>query len=545
MEADPATNIISTKHHYELFEGSSNSSNNSNNNNDAVVGGSRHLDHSSLVPMSTISEVERQVFPGIYRYQESNVNASSSASALVITGASITGDYHYPQTTLWLQIFGMTRKFFDTTSVSMADSTCRSQEQSIRNDDVKPWNEMKDVILLCRVGTREAQFELIPSNGMDDNTNEVIQIWRCPLYSAASSRKEENILSDFDFRAFHKWNVLNDDNDGGDKKMMVLPVEVIHRRIGGIDTGDIGIVTTRLVKMYLPVSEPNIGINRIRSELPAGRTFLTQRHNITLCVASHVNGIKHWNEYIRYHHDIVGIDHIHMALYTKFGKGQKEKTAQLFDVINRNFRPDITEGRLSVSALWDDDFEIRCPDQEYPKINFYQQCLYRAKSTSEFVATWDLDEYFLFSGAHDTNSRKYQTLPEFLRGIERPQCQDWCFVTVKSSLAGYEGRGYGTGLVAFDYTRRTQELTTDWQKSISRTKNAFLNSYHVPGACLPPGTRDLANTIAINPSDGGRCGFFVDEAITVHVRGMQFGLQHELEDEVTVQNELLNAVLGK
>ena len=52
----------------------------------------------------------------------------------------------------------------------------------------------------------------------------------------------------------------------------------------------------------------------------------------------------------------------------------------------------------------------------------------------------------------------------------------------------------------------------------------------------------MANTVAIEPSDDGECGFYIDEAIMVHARGMQYG-EHELEDEDTVQNELLDALL--
>ncbi len=487
----------------------------------------QHHHRSVFVPMSAISEVERQVLPGIFNYGQQfstkeNTSSPPSASALIITGASISGDYHYPKSTLWFQIFVSARKFLEATD-SMNDA-CYSRDEKMQKEDVKHWDEVINETFLCRIGKRDAYFELMSSNGIDANTNELIQVWRCPLYNGVSN--QANILSEYDFQTFH-------DREVG----MALPIEILHRRENEFQ--DINI--TPVVKIHLPTFEPNIGINQLRSDLSPGQPFLNQRHNITLCVVSHVNAITHWNEYIRYHHDIVGIDHIHMALYTTFGKGQKEKANRMYTVINRNFNQDIVEGRLSVSALWDEDFDIHCPDQEFPKINFYQQCLYRAKSTSEFVATWDLDEYFLF---HNLDaSDEHQNLPNFLRGIERPQCQDWCFVTMKSSLAGFDGSSDGTGLVAFDYSRRTKDLDSTWAKSISRTKNVFLNSYHIPGACLPPGAKGLTNTYAIDPSDG-ECGFYIDEAITVHVRGMQYG-EHELQDEETVPNELLNAVLSE
>ncbi|KAL3761200.1 hypothetical protein ACHAWU_000295 [Discostella pseudostelligera] len=487
-----------------------------------------HNSFSALVPMSAVSEAEREVIPGTFNYGYSASTANdTSSSALVITGASISGDYHSSSSssnsTLWIQIFVSARRFFETTA---AMDACYSRDGKIQKEDVQPWNEVKNEKFLCRIGTREAYFELMPSNGVDGNTNELIQVWRCLLYDGGSNHA--NILSDYDFQAFHRPIV---DDDG-----MALPIEVLHKSAGKDEY-----TTPVLVKMFLPVYEPTIGIHQIRSDLPADKPFLSQRHNITLCVVSHVNAISHWNEYIRYHTDIVGIDHIHMGLYTTFGEGQKDKTNQLYKVINRNFKHDIEEGTLLVSALWDDDIDIHCPDQDFPKMNFYQQCLYRAKSSSEFVATWDLDEYFLFHNLDD--SKKQLNLPAFLRGIEHPQCQDWCFVTMKSSMAGFDENNTGTGLVAFEYLKRAKETSTTWQKSISRTRTVFLNSYHMPGACLPPGSRDLANTVAIEPSDDGECGFYIDEAIMVHARGMQYG-EHELEDdEDTVQNELLDALL--
>jgi hypothetical protein len=517
--------------HYVATSHNHNHDENSHNDGGVVINKlrSRHPQHqplSALIPMSTISEVERRAIPGIYNY-----GTSPSSSTLVITGASITGDFHSPDgTTLWFHMFISARRFFERTGTMVGCSFRHEKNQTNMMDEVKPWDEIKNEKFLCRIGTRDAYLELMPSNGIDGNTNHIVQVWRCPLYDGVSN--EANILPDDDFQAFHWQN--NDD--------VALPIEILHQRGGKGGEFQESSITTSVVKMFLPASEPLIGINQIRSELPAGKPFLNQHHNMTLCIISHVNGISHWNEYIRYHHDIVGIDHIHMALYTAFGEGQKDKASQLYKVVNHNFEHDILEGRLSVSALWDDDFDIGCPDQEFPKLNFYQQCLYRAKSTSEFVGTWDLDEYFLFNNLDD--STEHPSLPNFLRGIQHSKCQDWCFVTVKSSLAGFDGSGYGTGMVAFDYTRRAKDLDTTWAKSISRTKNVFLNSYHLPGSCLPQGSKDLANTIAIDPSYSDECGFYIDEAITVHFRGMQGG-GHQLRDEETVTNELLDVVSSK
>ena len=123
---------------------------------------------------------------------------------------------------------------------------------------------------------------------------------------------------------------------------------------------------------------------------------LHQRHNIILCVIDHINELANLNEFIRYHHDIIGIDHFHIGIHMQHGGG--DESAAVPQIANRLLKTDIDEGRVSVSALWDKkSVGVDCGMlQHYPKMFFYQQCLYRAKSKTEFVATWDLDQYFLF-----------------------------------------------------------------------------------------------------------------------------------------------------
>ena len=153
--------------------------------------------------MSTILEVERQVLPGIFNYgqqssSKNDISSSLSTSALIITGASISGDYHNPNSTLWFQIFALARNFLETTEEMDA---CYSRDEKIQKEDMKPWEELINETFLCRIGKRDAYFELMPSNGIDGNTNELIQVWRCPLYNGVLH--QANILSEYDFQSFH------------------------------------------------------------------------------------------------------------------------------------------------------------------------------------------------------------------------------------------------------------------------------------------------------------------------------------------------------
>jgi hypothetical protein len=221
--------------------------------------------------------------------------------------------------------------------------------------------------------------------------------------------------------------------------------------------------------------------------------------------------------------------------------GERENKA-ILQVVNSLLKPDIDAGILSVSALWDEELlGIKCGGQGYAKMCFYQQCLYRAKSTSEFIATWDLDEYFLFN---TTKTNRKQHLPGFLRGIVHPECQDWSYITMESSFAGRRVSGnQHTGLAVFDYPWRQKTTNAVWQKSISRTKNVFLNSYHIPGSSLPQGKSNMTDAIGMHPNEG-KCAFYVDEAIMVHVQGIQSGGVRDIGGEPTVENEMLQHLLG-
>lgn len=480
------------------------------------------ISSSAFVSLATIPEEEKKFTPGVYKYGRYK-NAS-----LIITGASITSEYNSPQT-LWFQFFALGDRVFDAKSAPNYGEAChvKGENKTVVDDyderilaalPLKPWDEMKNEGFLCRVGTRAARFELMPSEGFDPNTNRILQIWRCPL---AGVPDQASILPSSDVNRFLQHHLTED---------MALAVDIVHREGAHLKTV--------VAKIYLPLANPHVGLNQVSDTT---KPFSHQRHDVTLCVVAQANALVYLNEFVRYHYDEVGIDHIHMGLETDHnGNAMAARAPQeILRTANRLLRPEIDAGKMSISVLWDEDSLGRCVNSEIPKQIFYQNCLYSAKSTSEFVATWDIDEYFSF---REEAMKKYQSLPGFLRGIHHPTCQDWSYVTMESAFGGGSLPGNRrTGLVALDYPSRENKTNNIWQKSIARTKYVLLNSFHIPGSSLPQGKSNSSDAIAMAPGDG-ECAFYTHEAIMIHVKGIMYRESPDLEEPVP--NELQSVLLG-
>jgi hypothetical protein len=341
----------------------------------------------------------------------------------------------------------------------------RTNDTNVNNITMKPlkesWMDMKVNDFFCRIGKRETRQLLMPSDNYDGNTVNQIQVFRCPLHGIGG---EEDVISAYDMdRLRHHTQSQSD---------LALSVEVIHKAKGGR--------SVQVVKIVLPVAKPSVGIHKTLLDLPVKESFLKERHNMTLCIVSHANRITRLNEFIRYHHDIVGIDHIHLGLFTNFGEGNRKKAEEVHYAINDLlFKSDVSKGALLVSPIWDEDFDVDCTGNDFQKLSFYQECLYRAKGTSEFVGTWDLDEFFLYN-ISSTGSKP--SISDFLRGIIHPKCQNWSYVAMSSSTsARVVPDNQETGLVLFDHPTRGTTTNHVWLKSIARTEKCFLNSHHILG----------------------------------------------------------------
>lgn len=495
-------------------------------------------DDSVLISLRRIDKRERMFRPGTYKFGPRHF--------LSLTGASITGDYHQ-QDMLWFQMFALgvdkvVKKKENGVANKCEFLVSNHSSQTNESDDdfpFKTWKEMEQETLFCQVGNRTARLFLVPSDGVDGNTNNLLQIWRCLLHGGGDKMEEEDqtssLVSDLDFERFR----IMDDNTIHEQDL-ALPIQILYQDPTSNNT-------EVLTKMYLPITEPSVGINRIRSKRKksspptAQKPLLRQRYNMTLCVLSHANGILRLNEFLQYHQNVLGIDHIHVAVRSTGISSSNAEEQGVLRAANHILQSEIKEGKVTLSNLWDDSLGIHCREGDVPKAIFYQDCLYRAKSTSEFVGTWDLDEFLVLwkNFNQTTNTGTTQTLADMLRQIDHPKCPDWSFVTIKSSRAGRKKRGaVETGSVFEDYPVRDNATDLIWQKSISRTKNIFLNSFHIPGTALKQQqgqtktNNNVMDAARLYPEDG-ECAFYLeeDEAVMVH-------FNHRVAVQEPIPNEL-------
>ena len=66
------------------------------------------------------------------------------------------------------------------------------------------------------------------------------------------------------------------------------------------------------------------------------------------------------------------------------------------------------------------------------KLVFYQACLYHAKSTSRFVAAFDIDEWWLPMDLNSYLATSPGALADVLNNVASPSCEDWCFMVFPS-----------------------------------------------------------------------------------------------------------------
>ncbi|KAL7505403.1 hypothetical protein ACHAWX_000608 [Stephanocyclus meneghinianus] len=432
--------------------------------------------------------------PGIYRYGSHN-------RGLVITGASITSNYDSRET-LWYQFFALGDRCFGDPIGAPLEMPCR-QNFTDENLHMVTWEtgELGSENFVCGIANRTAKLELMPSESYDVNTVRVIQVWRCPLHS---------IMSKYDVQRF-----LN--HVRGEK---MLEVDLLYNESDHLSS---------VTKMHIVNTAPIIGVEQLRFP-NANAPLSSTRRNITLCTAVEPNSLIHLGQFIRYHRDVIGIDHIYLGLDTQHEVWEKDDV--ILQAASSLLRPEITKGTISISTIWDHKNLGYCMNREILKMHHYVTCLYHAKSISEFVATWDIDEFFVFTG-----NREKRLLPDFLRKLNHSACEDWSFITMRSSTAGGSLPAAPTGLVGLDFPIRENSTNEVWQKSISKTKSIFLNGFHIPGSSLPQGkTNVMTDSLPLFPN--GECAFYTDEAIMVHVRGIMDEGARSQVDEPSVLNEL-------
>jgi len=475
--------------------------------------------------------------PGIFPYNSNNKNL-----ALYITGASITGDYRKEDNSLWLQMYGLGEmSFTNDLPLSCTYSSPEFSNQSSKRfpHQQKSWINVQKERFDCQIiggnHNRRGRFMFIPTRGWDPNTNNLLQIWRCLLYGDGEydDDYDSSVLSEMDRKRF-----LQGYNDQGSE--LILPIQILH--VDPMNENS----TTVVTQFFFPASEPNVGMNQIHQSSRHNRSsstkkqppntmnkpFLQRRYNMTLCMVVEPNGLSTvLMQHLRYHFDELGIDHVHLGLQLRDQNSLSDP--ELMKSAHQILRHEIDQGLISLASIEiDKNFHLDCPKATRMAI-FYQDCLYRAKSTSEFLGTWDVDEYLVLRNKnhknntnqnltdHVPNNKKVQKkkMVDLLREISHPPCQDWSFVTMKSVNAGVrknESRSR-VGLIAHDYPHQDKEPNIIYRKSILRTKNVFLNSFHLPGSVLLPGVTNISEVVEqVLENKKDTCAFYWDGAIMVH-----------------------------
>lgn len=466
----------------------------------SVEKSSESLSTSSFISLKGIPLEERIFQPGPYAYSKNHT--------LIITGASITGDYHRMHDTLWFQIFAIGDKPFQSDR-----ERCKYTNESWSELYRWPkWELMSKEPFQVKINNSSTPLQFVPQRGVDSNTVNVVQIWRANITS---------LISESDFHRFH---------EAGRRDDVALPVELIH----GTNQRD---AFTTVAKLYFPISDPAIGLNEIKSK-QTKKGVMHQKHDVTLCAVVHPNGLKNIHEWLQYHYDIVGIDHVHLGAHRLHANNAASD--HLLATASSLLKEYIDEGRLSISSVWDDKVGLTCQDSDIPKMQFYQTCLYRAKSTSEFMAVWDADEFLYVK----EDSLRHLKLGTLLRQIDHEGCQDWSFVTMESSTAGRGDKTlpFGqTGIVSLDYPMRENTTNRIWHKSISRTKNVFSNSIHIPSSSLPHGKGNLNDVLTLAPDGNSECAFYLKNAIIIHTRGLQ---KQDVANRENLENAIPNELVS-
>jgi len=87
-----------------------------------------------LLSMASISKDEYDVIPGAFHY---GVSDNNETRELIITSASITGDYHNPDA-LWFQLLGMGARMFEDGNLFGICTNRTINDTSVDNITMKP-----------------------------------------------------------------------------------------------------------------------------------------------------------------------------------------------------------------------------------------------------------------------------------------------------------------------------------------------------------------------------------------------------------------------
>ncbi|KAH9249648.1 hypothetical protein BASA81_012617 [Batrachochytrium salamandrivorans] len=141
-------------------------------------------------------------------------------------------------------------------------------------------------------------------------------------------------------------------------------------------------------------------------------------------------------------------------------------------------------------------YVVRIEKNDYAKFLFNEACISYAKGRSEYVANWDLDEFWMPAILSPNSSAVLDPSLSFLeqqlaRFAVPATCPDWCFISFPSLYVWekpYLSSQTQVKQIAREFPFRPQFVNYVWQKSIAKSKNVFNSGSHSYGTCLFNGT---------------------------------------------------------
>ncbi|CAB9498099.1 expressed unknown protein [Seminavis robusta] len=329
------------------------------------------------------------------------------------------------------------------------------------------------------------EMEYIPNVSVDPNTQGTHLIWRCDV-SAYLSR---SVLVEQPHARINVYtNLGNPYHPNPNTPIMTVDIPT--------DTASIGHAGPTIKNPHTSfLKQPPVGV--------------------VLCVS----GVKEsatWYlpEYLQ-HHISVGVDHIF------FGADSPEDLEPLQTALAYY----IDKGLVVLGS----EAPLKL-NRQVRKLRFYNQCLFHAKSISEFAVVWDIDELWMPPRPQDLGERRrrrrllentttvtgkrrrrrledsttttkpqhdnpYQSTIKIVDAIRNVTgglgCSNWCYqsfpsytvnriVPRKDNATHPEYKGF------YGFPNRDKDLNQMWKKPILRTKYNFQTSFHVGGSCYRP-----------------------------------------------------------
>ncbi|CAM9490906.1 unnamed protein product [Phaeothamnion confervicola] len=318
------------------------------------------------------------------------------------------------------------------------DSTAMFNLTRELKDTLLPWTEAVWLPLYCVVHggdgkARRKQMEHVKLTSHDGNQDDSTLIWRCDVSGTVAKGR---------------WKQR--------RRSATLRVSVVTYEWEVVTTVDLPINRGGAVGQYAS--------RRPVRPLPAEKSA-------TLCAAGVTRESYPYLKEFVLHHLAVGFGHVVLGISTGPGQPTMAETERLL-------LPEVLTGAVTLLPTMIPG--LRCETNMMETLPFFHSCLYRAKGTSEFVASWEVGELFI----PDKDDLSPGAAAAALRALETPGCDEWCYIRFPTYVARKPKEDYKrANRLGADFTLREAQPNEHFQRSISRTKTAHMAGLHVHGSC--------------------------------------------------------------